>query len=160
MGSHALGVARRAEAEPGRQVERHRHAGAHCLAVQQVGAKAGFGLQRMPERMAEIQERTQIGGLAFVGGHNARLGEAALLDCVGPGGGIAREDAGAVLLAPGEEGGVVDQAVLHHLGIARQQFARGQGIEYGGIRQHQPRLIEGADEVLAMAGIDAGLAAD
>ena len=78
--AHALCVRRRAEAEPRRQVEGHRHAGADGLAVQQVGAEAGLGLQRMAEGVAEIEQRAQVGGLALVGRHDARLGEAALLD--------------------------------------------------------------------------------
>ena len=53
-------------------------------------------------------------------------------------------------LAPGEEGGIVDQAVLGDLGIARQQLAPGQGVEHVGVGQHQARLIEGADQVLAV----------
>ena len=103
MTAHAPGIGGRAEAEAGRQVEGHRHARAHRLAVQQVGAEAGLGLERVAEGMAEIEQGAQVGGLALVGRHDARLGEAALLDGVGALGGIARQHGGAVLLAPGEE---------------------------------------------------------
>ena len=123
MAAHALGIGGRAEAEAGRQVEGHRHAGADRLAVQQVGAEAGLGLQRMAEGVAEIEQGAQVGGLALVGRHDARLGQAALLDGVGPLGGVARQHGRAVRLAPGEEVRIVDQAVLGDLGIARQQFA-------------------------------------
>ena len=84
MAAHALGIGRRAKAEPRRKVEGHRHAGADRLAVQQVAAEAGLGLQRMAEGVAEIEQRAQVGGLALVGRHDARLGQAALLDGVGP----------------------------------------------------------------------------
>ena len=160
MLAHAHGILRRAEAELGREIEGQRHAGAHRLAMQQVGAEAGLGLERMAEGMAEIEQRAQVGGLALVGGHDARLGTAALLDRVGALGRVARQHRGAVLLAPCPERRIVDQPVLRDLGIARQQLAPGQGVEHLGVGQHQPRLVEGADQVLAMARVDAGLAAD
>ena len=160
MPAHARGILRRAKAEPRRQVEGHRHAGADRFAVQQLRPEAGLGLQRMAEGMAEIEQGAQVGGLALVGGDDARLGPAALLDGVGALGGVARQHRRAVGLAPGPEIGIVDQAVLGDLGIARQQLAPGQGVERVGVGQHQPRLVEGADQVLAVAGVDAGLAAD
>ena len=114
----------------------------------------------MAEGMAEVEQRPQVGGLALVGRHDARLGEAALLDGVGPLRRVPFEDGGGIGLAPVEEGRIVDQPVFHHLGIACQQLAPGQGVEHLGVGQHQPRLVEGADHVLAVAGVDAGLAAD
>src|SRR5439155_9369 len=67
MRAHPCRVARRAEAEPGREIERHRHARAHRLAVQQVRSEVGLGLQRMGESVAKIEERPQVGRLALVG---------------------------------------------------------------------------------------------
>ena len=64
--------------------------------MQQVGAEAGLGLERMAEGMAEIEQRAQVGGLALVGGHDARLGTAALLDRVGALGRVARQHRRAV----------------------------------------------------------------
>ena len=93
--------------------------------MQQVGAEAGLGLERMGEGMAEIEQGAQVGGLALVGRHDAGLGEAALLDGVGAFGGIARQHGRAIRLAPGEEFRLVYQPVLGDLGIARQQFALG-----------------------------------
>jgi hypothetical protein len=75
-------------------------------------------------------------------------------------GGIARQHRLAVGLAPDPEGRIVDQPIFGDLGIARQQLAPGQAIQHVGIGKHQPRLVEGADEVLAMTRVDAGLAAD
>src|SRR3546814_17772508 len=73
---------------------------------------------------------------------------------------IALDEVGTVRLQPVEEAGVADQAVFHHLGIAVQYLAARQGGENGNIRKHQPRLMEGADQVLALRCVDAGIAAD
>ena len=160
MATHALGVGRRAEAQPRGEIEGHGHAGADRLAMQQLRTEAGFRFQRMAERMAEVEESAQIGRLAFVGGHDAGLRKAALLDGIGPCRGIAAEHRRAVGLAPIPERRIVDQPVLGHFGIARQQLATRQAVEHRGIGQHEARLIEGADKVLAVARVDAGLAAD
>ena len=61
---------------------------------------------------------------------------------------------------PGEERRIAEQPVFHHLGIARAELARAQGREHGDVGEHQARLVEGADQVLALPGVDAGLAAD
>ena len=50
--------------------------------------------------------------------------------------------------------------VLTDLGEPRQQLVRGQGRESGEIAQHPGRRVERADEVLALVGVEAGLAAD
>ena len=52
------------------------------------------------------------------------------------------------------------QPVLGHLGVAGVEHARRQRIEDAGIGENEIGLVEGADEVLAAAGVDAGLAAD
>ena len=56
--------------------------------------------------------------------------------------------------------GVAEQAVFHHLGIAGAEFALRQRVEQRGVGDHQDRLMERADQVLALAGVDRGLAAD
>src|SRR3546814_20163059 len=66
----------------------------------------------------------------------------------------------AVRLAPGEEIGVVDQAVFDHLGIACAELARGQRREGGGVDQAECGLVEGADQLLSRGDVDRGLAAD
>ena len=55
-----------AEAEAHGEIERQGHAGRHRLAMQQIGAIAGFGLQGMGEGMAEI-EQGAIALFRFVG---------------------------------------------------------------------------------------------
>ena len=55
---------------------------------------------------------------------------------------------------------VAEQAVFGDLGIAGAKFARRQRVERRGVGKHQDRLMERADQVLAVGGIDRGLAAD
>ena len=66
----------------------------------------------------------------------------------------------AVRLAPFEEGEIVDQAVFDDLGVARAQLARRQRVEHGRVDEHQRRLMECADQILAGGRVDRGLAAD
>ncbi len=61
---------------------------------------------------------------------------------------------------PGEEIGIAEQAVFDEFGIAGAEFALRQRIERRGVGQHQDRLMESADQILAVGGIDRGLAAD
>ncbi len=56
--------------------------------------------------------------------------------------------------------GVAEQAVFGDLGIAGAEFARRQRVEQRRVGDHQDRLMKGADQVLAVPRIDAGLAAD
>ena len=48
--------------------------------------------------------------------------------------------------------------MLGHLRPASTQFARRQGGQHRGIGQHRAGLVEGAQQVLALRGIDTGLA--
>ena len=77
-----------------------------------------------------------------------------------PGGKIAVHQGGAMTFQPIEEGQIADEAVFHHLGIAGEQLAPRQGGERVQIGQHEARLMEAADEVLALRRVDSGLAAD
>ena len=110
--------------------------------------------------MAEVQQRAQIGGLALVGDHDPRLCGHALFDRMAACGGIAGQQCRPVFLAPAKEFGIVDQAVFDDLGIARALFAQRQRIQHIGIDQHETRLMKGADQVLAGAAVDRGLAAN
>ena len=62
-------------------------------------------------------------------------------------------------LQPGEEGGVAQQAILQNLGVAGAHLPVGQGGEHIQVRQDEPGLVEGADQVLASRGVDGRLAA-
>jgi hypothetical protein len=159
MGGHALGGIGRAEPKLRREAEGLAHADGHRLAMDEAGAVvARGGLQRMAEGVAEI-EQGAVAGLGLVASDDGRLGAA------GGGDGVdavaaALEDAAPVRLQPGEEAGIIDEAVLRHLGIAGAELAGGERVEHVGVGQHEARLIEGADKVLAVPGVDAGLAAD
>ena len=72
----------------------------------------------------------------------------------------AFEDFAPVRFQPRKERGVAEQTVFDDLRIAGAKFPRRQGIERGGVGDHQNRLMEGADEIFAVGGIDGGLAAD
>ena len=154
----ALGLGPRQQAAPRREFERERHAERDRLAVQQPAGEAGGRLERVPEGVAEIEQRP-LAGLALVAADDRRLHAAAHRDGV-----LARGSAGEHLLPvglePGEEGGVAEQPVFGDLGIAGAELARRQRIEQRGVGDHQHRLMKGADQVLAVPRIDRGLAAD
>ena len=65
-----------------------------------------------------------------------------------------------MLLDPAEESRVGDQPVLDHLGQPGAQFAHRQRRQRADVRDDGPRLVEGADQVLAAWVVDPGLAAD
>src|SRR5262245_13736619 len=112
----------------------------------------------MTEGVAEI-EQCALAGLALVARHGRRLGPTAHRDRV-----FARSAAGTNLppigFQPGKERGVSDEAVFGDLGITSAEFAWRQAIEQRSVGHHQYRLVEGTNQVLAMTGIDRGLAAD
>ena len=56
--------------------------------------------------------------------------------------------------------GIAKQSVFRDLGIAGAKLALRQRVEQRGIGEHQHRLMERADEILAVRRVDAGLAAD
>ena len=152
-------VVGRAQAEVAREAERAGHADRHALAVdQRLAVVMGEALERVAEGVAEIEQRA-LALLDLVGGDDARLGGAARRDRLQP-----RRPAGEhrapVAFEPGEEVAVADQAVFGHLGVAGAELARAQRVEDAGVGEHQRRLVEGADQVLAERRIDRRLAAD
>ncbi len=72
----------------------------------------------------------------------------------------AGKDVAPIGFEPGKEAGVTEQSVFGDLGIAGAELARRQCIERRSIGEHQDRLMEGADQILAMRRIDRSLAAD
>ena len=108
--------------------------------------------------MAEIEQRP-LAVLARVAHDDGGLRGAADRD--GPvAGRAARHDGRMIGLAPVEERRVIDEPVFDHLGIAGAKLARRQRVENGGVGDHQARLMEGPDQILAVDRIDAGLAAN
>ncbi len=126
--------------------------------MQQAVGETGRGLERVAEGMAEIEQRP-LADFALVAADDRGLHAAAHRDGV-----LARaaacEQLPPIRLQPGEEASIPDQAVFDDFGIARAELAWRQRVEQRGVGQDQHRLMEGADEVLAVIGIDGGLAAD
>ena len=63
-------------------------------------------------------------------------------------------------LAPGEKGGIVDQAIFDHFGIARAKLALVERVEQRRVGDDQGRHVEAADQIFLAGGVDRGLAAD
>ena len=59
-----------------------------------------------------------------------------------------------------EDAGVGDEAALDDLGQAGDEVGPGQRLERVEVAEHAGRRVERADEVLALGGVDPGLAAD
>ena len=70
------------------------------------------------------------------------------------------ENIGVVGFQPREKRLVAEHAVFGDFGIAGAELARRQGVEHRGVRDHQDRLVERADQIFSMRRVDAGLAAD
>ena len=67
---------------------------------------------------------------------------------------------GRVLLDQLQDGRVGDESGLDDLGETADVVVDRQRVQRGQVAQHPGRGVEGADEVLALGGVDAGLAAD
>src|SRR5450631_2796793 len=108
--------------------------------------------------MAEIEQRA-LAGLALVTRNDAGLTAATNRDRL-----LARETTGEnflpICFQPGEKRGVAEQSEFRHLSITGAKFAGRQRVEQRGVGDHQNWLMECAEQILAVAGIDAGLAAD
>ena len=117
-----------------------------------VALVAGDGLDRMPNRVAEVEGLAQA-GVALVLGHDpqldARAGEHEVaVGCAA----LARAHAPPQVAAG-------DQAGLDHLGPARRELLLRQRGERRRVGEHRRGLVVGADVVLALREVDAGLAA-
>ncbi len=111
----------------------------------------------MGEGVAEV-EQGALAVLALVAHDHTGLGPAAdrhRLVALG----AAREEAGPVRFAPVEEARIRDEPVLRDFRVARPHLALREGVEGGGVGDDKARLVEGADQVLAVGGVDPGLAA-
>ena len=131
--------------------------------MQQPVGEAGRSFKRVAEGVTEIKQHA-IAGFALVAGNNRGLGSAAhrngVLACKTSGRMGAGEQVAPVRVEPFEEIGVAEQSVFHHLGVAGAELALRQRVEQRGVGHHQDRLVECADQVLALPRVDCGLAAD
>ena len=113
--------------------------------------KPAAGLERMAEGVAEIEQRA-LAGLALVARDDAGLGAAAHRD------GVLARSSGLppanmscqFASSQAKNAGVAEQAVFGDLGIAGAEFAQRQRVEQRRVGDHQNRLVEGADQVLAV----------
>jgi len=125
--------------------------------VQKTAGKSRRCFKRVAKRVTEVEE-SALAGFSLVAADDGSLHPAAYRDCV-----LARRAAGkhlrGVRLQPCKELGIADQAVLDDFGIAGAKLAWRQCVEQRRIGEDEDRLIKGADQVLAMARIDRGLAA-
>ena len=158
MAAHPFAVLWRAQAQAHRQIERQDHADGHGFAVHEGIAVAGLDLQRVAERVAQVKQGPPP-RFPLVVGDDGGLGGAAREHGMAAGVGVAVQQAPAVGLQPGEEGRVIQNAVLDHLGVAGPKLPRRQGVQRRDVGEHQARLVKSADQVLAVGRVDAGLPA-
>jgi len=121
--------------------------------MQQATIIAAFRFQRVPERMAEIQQGAPI-GLALVLSHDLRLGFAAGCDRMGQRCSVSRQHRFSVGAKPIEERGISQGAILNDLGITSPHFPVGQAVQHVRVGQNGDRLIKGADKIFALRGIN------
>src|SRR5215469_18482106 len=119
-----------------------------------------MSLERVTEGMAEIEQSARAARLPLVRLDDLCLGAGARLDGMTPLAALAREHIRPILLEPGKERCVAEKPVLHHFCIAGAELARAQGREHRNVGDDQARLIEGADQILALSRVDARLAAN
>ena len=133
------------------------HSGGNGFPVQDRAVITAFGFIGMAKSMAEI-EQGPLAAFTFISGDNRRFGPAAMGDCLTEMLIISRQHACPVVFEPGKERSITEQPVFDHLGVAGMDF--GAGSSAYPYRRAPLRLIERPDQILADAGIDAGLAAD
>ena len=132
------------------------------LAVEELRIVGG-GFDGVTEGVAEVEDHAQA-GFALIGGDHFGFDLRAGEDDARDGGDVLRvrriEDDISVSGEMPEELGRADDACLDGLLEAGAEFACGKGGEGVRIRQDGERVVKAADEVLAGAEVDAGLAAD
>ncbi len=116
----------------------------------------GLGFKRMAKGVAQI-EQGPYAAFQLILGDDARLeGDSIRNGLNQP---VAGDRVNALRFKPFKQLGVPNEACLDDFCIAGERLAPGQGVEKGRVSDHQVRLMEGADQVLAVTRIDAGLAA-
>ena len=115
--------------------------------------------QRVRHRVARVEDRPPP-SLALVLAHHRRLDLDAPPDQLLEGSGIPGDQRVRLPLQPLEVRPVGDQAVLHRLRQSGAELPIGQRRERERIGHHRDRRVEGADQVLPLGRVHAGLAAD
>src|SRR3546814_18835994 len=100
--------------------------------MKKIAAISALDLESVGECMSEVQQLA-VARLTFVRGHDGGLGAAALNHRAECGGRLAGHDFAAVTFQPLQEGGVVDEPVLHPLPLPRSEARRvgEQGVSTG-----------------------------
>jgi hypothetical protein len=122
-------------------------------------AEPGRRLQRVAEGVAQVQQ-CPVAAFMLVAGDDPGLHLAGPAHRVDPRRAVAVAHGGGVFLQPLEEARVAQKPIFGHLAVACQEVARRQCLQHIRVRQHQPGLVEGANQVLAVGRVDPGLAAD
>ncbi len=135
------------------ETERRDEADRYRLAVA-IAAVAARRLDRVADGVAEVEHRAQP-RVVLVGGDDVELRPRAVEDERGDRRGVDRVERPD----PVPERAAGDQRRLHDLGEAGRQLGGGKRGERGGVGQHGGGLVEGADVVLGLGQVHAGLAA-
>ena len=139
-------------AQQGREAHRGHHADGDGLTVGEVGVVSELRCC-MADGVAEVQDHAKS-GVVLVDGNYIALDLHALVNDILNVGLVVR------LRNHRQDFTVGNVAVLDDLGHAVRKGAVRQGSEHVRVDEHEPRLIERADEVFALRQINAGLAAD
>src|SRR5271169_1304822 len=147
------------KSEMARKAEGRRHPDGNALAVNQPSRiVARQALKRVTEGVTEIEQRT-LSLLGLVGCDDAGFGRTT--GCNGLGAGrAAREHFAPTSFEKFEEIAVADEAILDDFRVPGAKLAPAQGIEAARICENEHRLVERADEILAVRRIDPRLSAD
>ena len=135
----------------------------HCLAVEDRAVARG-GLDAVADGMAEIERHPQP-GLALVGRHYFALGPGAAFDHFGHAARlelafVAARDRLAGLLDQLQQPLVAQTAHLHDFAEGGPELAGRQRGQQGDVGHEGDRLVEGADQVLALRQVHGRLAAE
>ena len=140
-----------------RQPDGEDHPHRHGLAVQKP-LVVGRAFDGVAQGVAEVQNRAIVAfGLVLL--HDQRLELAARLDNRGQQPRFLTEQGWKLIFEQAEEFRAQDHPVLDDLGYAGQELAPRQGLECLHVDDHQPRLIECADQILSGWMVDRGLSA-
>jgi hypothetical protein len=120
------------------------------------------GLEGVGQGVAVVERGPQPGAFVLVGRDDGGLDGRGAGDDVGQDGRVAAEEGGGGPLV-GQRGGelpVAHEGVLGHLAESGPVLPVGEARQGVDVADDRHRLVEGADEVLALGQVDAGLAAD
>ena len=156
---HAPGVRLGAQAQEARQAEGEDEADGHRLAMQQP-PDPGLGFDGMGEAVTEVEQGPRTAAVERVRPDQPCLGGEAMANGMGTRFAVAGHERAAVRLAPGEEGGIVDQPVFDDFGKAGGELPLIERVEQGRVGNDQRGSMKSAGDVFQTGGIDRRLASD